>query len=66
VSTPTTTHEHHLPDAGPDWSDLVRQDRVHRSLYTDPAIFVMELSRVFGYSWLYLAHESQLRSRIRI
>jgi phenylpropionate dioxygenase-like ring-hydroxylating dioxygenase large terminal subunit len=38
----------------------VRPDRVHRSLYTDPAVFTRELDRVFGLTWVYLAHESQL------
>lgn len=41
-------------------SDLVQSDRVHRSVYTDPRIFEMEMDRVFGSAWLYLAHESQL------
>lgn len=43
-----------------DWSDLVRADRVHRSLYTDPAVFSRELSRIFGSTWVYLTHESHL------
>jgi phenylpropionate dioxygenase-like ring-hydroxylating dioxygenase large terminal subunit len=43
-----------------DVSDLVLPDRVHRSLYTDPAIFAREMSRVFGHTWCYLAHESRL------
>jgi phenylpropionate dioxygenase-like ring-hydroxylating dioxygenase large terminal subunit len=42
------------------WEDLVRADRVHRSLYTDPTVFALELQRVFGRTWVYLAHESQL------
>ena len=43
------------------WSDRVLEDRVHRTLYTDPAIFEEEMVRVFGgQSWVYLAHESQL------
>ena len=43
------------------WSDRVLEDRVHRTLYTDPAIFQEELVKVFGgRSWVYLAHESQL------
>jgi phenylpropionate dioxygenase-like ring-hydroxylating dioxygenase large terminal subunit len=44
-----------------DWSSLVRPDRVHRSLYTDPTVFIRELDRVFGRTWVYLAHESQLQ-----
>lgn len=43
------------------WSDRVLEDRVHRTLYTDPAIFDEEMVKVFGgESWVYLAHESQL------
>lgn len=40
--------------------ELVREDRVHRSLYTDPVIFQREVERVFGGTWTYLAHESEL------
>jgi len=38
----------------------VHEDRVHRSLYTDPAIFAEEMRKVFGGVWTYLAHESQV------
>ncbi|MDY7106539.1 MAG: aromatic ring-hydroxylating dioxygenase subunit alpha [Actinomycetota bacterium] len=40
--------------------ELVRDDRVHRSLYTDPSVFETEVTRVFGATWTYLAHESEL------
>jgi phenylpropionate dioxygenase-like ring-hydroxylating dioxygenase large terminal subunit len=40
---------------------LVRPDRVHRRVYSDPAIFALEKQRLFGRAWLYVAHESQLR-----
>ena len=43
-----------------DWDALVREDRVHRSIYTDPAIFELEMTHVFGAVWVYLAHESQV------
>ncbi len=44
----------------PDLSELVHADRVSRRLYLDPAIFELEMQRIFGRAWLYLAHESQI------
>jgi phenylpropionate dioxygenase-like ring-hydroxylating dioxygenase large terminal subunit len=43
-----------------DWDELVREDRVHRLIYTDPAVFDMEMTHIFGGTWVYLAHESQI------
>lgn len=43
-----------------DLAALVREDRVHRSVYTDPAIFELELDRVFGRAWLFVGHDSQV------
>ena len=39
---------------------LVHEDRVHRSIYTDTAIFEREMTHIFGACWVYLAHESQI------
>jgi phenylpropionate dioxygenase-like ring-hydroxylating dioxygenase large terminal subunit len=39
---------------------LVQPDRVHRSVYADPAIFELEMERVFGRAWLVLGHDSQV------
>ena len=41
-------------------ADLVREDRVHHSVYSDPAIFELEMERLFGRAWLLLGHESQV------
>src|SRR5215475_303565 len=43
-------------------AQLVQPARVHRSLYTDPAIFELEMERLFGRAWLYVGHESQVRN----
>jgi len=43
-----------------DLSGLFGPDRVHRRLYTDPAIFDIEMTRVFAASWCFVAHESQV------
>ena len=52
-----------LAPSGP----LVEEDRehhrfrVHRSTMTSPEIHALELERVFGHSWLYVGHESEIR-----
>ena len=40
--------------------EIQRINRVHRSIYTDAAIFEREMTHVFGAVWVYLAHESQI------
>lgn len=41
-------------------AELVREDRVHGSVYTDPAIFELEMKRIFERTWIFMAHESQI------
>ncbi|MEO0412656.1 MAG: Rieske 2Fe-2S domain-containing protein [Pseudomonadota bacterium] len=43
-----------------DIAQLVKPDRVHRSVYTDPAIYQAEMERLLRRSWLYVGHESQI------
>jgi phenylpropionate dioxygenase-like ring-hydroxylating dioxygenase large terminal subunit len=43
-----------------DFDHLIQDDRVHRLLYTDEAIFRAEMTKIFGAVWVYLAHESQI------
>ena len=40
---------------------LVRDDSVHKRLYTDPEIFQLEMDRIYGQAWIYVGHESQVR-----
>ena len=47
--------------AFPDGRTLVERDRVHRSCYTDEAIFQQELKNIFYKTWIYAGHESQIR-----
>jgi nitrite reductase/ring-hydroxylating ferredoxin subunit len=48
-------------DVNEDVASLVKPGSVHRRLYNDPAIFELELERVFGSAWIYVGHESQVR-----
>jgi phenylpropionate dioxygenase-like ring-hydroxylating dioxygenase large terminal subunit len=43
-----------------EFSRLVERGRVHRRVYTDPAVFAEESRRIFRRVWLWLGHESQL------
>ncbi len=39
---------------------LVEADRVHRSVYTDQAIFEREMQQIFVATWIYVGHASQI------
>jgi fatty-acyl-CoA synthase len=39
---------------------LIQADRVHGSLYTDPAIFDAELERIWYRTWVYVGHVSEV------
>ncbi len=43
-----------------DLDKLIQPDRVHRRLYTDPALFELEMERIFGGTWSYLGHDSEI------
>ena len=45
-----------------DVRPLVRNDSVHHSVYSDPAIFELEMDKIFGTAWLMLGHESQVQA----
>ena len=44
----------------PSMDTLVQDERVHRTLYTDTSIFSVEMQKVFGGTWTFLAHESEV------
>lgn len=41
-------------------AELVKDDRVHTSLYTNPAIFDEEMDKIFKNTWVWVAHESEI------
>lgn len=50
------------PDAhGQAIDALVQHDRVSPALYTDPALFATEMDRIFARTWVWVAHESEIR-----
>lgn len=42
------------------WSELVQDDHVHGSVYTDPSIFQAELQKIWYRTWVYVGHESEV------
>lgn len=43
-----------------DPAALIRDDAVHRNAYVDPAVFALEMERIFGTAWVYVGHDSEL------
>lgn len=43
-----------------NWAELVRPDQVHGSVYTDQAIFRMELEKIWYRLWIYVGHVSEV------
>ncbi|MDB5795469.1 MAG: Dioxygenase large subunit [Noviherbaspirillum sp.] len=39
---------------------LIGHDRVHQSIYTDPAIFAREMEAIFERAWVFIGHESEV------
>ncbi len=40
--------------------ERIRPNRVHGSLYTDPALFEDEIERIWHRTWVYVGHESEV------
>src|SRR6185437_10115487 len=45
-----------------DFSRFFKPGRVHRQIDSDPAIFDLEMQRIFGQAWIYIGHESQVKN----
>jgi phenylpropionate dioxygenase-like ring-hydroxylating dioxygenase large terminal subunit len=43
-----------------DIGSLIRNDSVHRSIYTDRDIFDIEMEMIFNRTWVFLAHECEI------
>jgi phenylpropionate dioxygenase-like ring-hydroxylating dioxygenase large terminal subunit len=48
------------PQAGIDYDALVKEDRVHGSVYADPHIFAEEMERIFHRGWVYVGHAGEV------
>lgn len=44
----------------PDYRDLVKEDRIHSRIFTDPEIFDDEIDKIFHGGWNYVAHSSEV------
>ena len=44
----------------PNVANFVEPDRVRREVYTDAAIFEMEMERIHERVWVYCGHETQV------
>jgi len=45
---------------GIDYDALVKDDRVHGRVYTDPAIFEEEMDKIFSRGWVYVGHAGEI------
>src|SRR6266446_6793199 len=45
---------------GIDYNALVKDDRVHGRVYTDPDIFEEEMDKIFSRGWVYVGHASEI------
>lgn len=41
---------------------LIEPSRVHSSVYMDEEIFTMEMEKIWGKTWIYIGHESQVKN----
>jgi phenylpropionate dioxygenase-like ring-hydroxylating dioxygenase large terminal subunit len=43
-----------------DYASLIENDRVHGSLYVEPAVFAAEMEAIFYRGWVFVGHESEV------
>src|SRR5215468_7379715 len=43
-----------------DYDALVKEDRVHLSLYTNPDVFADEMDKIFHRGWVYVGHQGEV------
>src|SRR4051812_33444794 len=43
-----------------DWDELIEDDRVHGSLYTNPAVWAAELQHIWYRTWVFVGHTSEI------
>jgi len=43
-----------------NYDALVREDRVHSRVYTDPRVFDDEMDRIFHRGWVFVGHASEI------
>ncbi|MBI3246373.1 MAG: Rieske 2Fe-2S domain-containing protein [Deltaproteobacteria bacterium] len=43
-----------------DYAALVKDDRAHGRVYTDPAIFEEEMDKIFSRGWVYVGHAGEI------
>jgi len=43
-----------------DVTDLVQEDKVHTSLYSNPALFDAEMDKIFNNTWVWVGHTSEV------
>ncbi len=52
--------------AGGQFDRLIKRDKVHGSLYTDPTIFADELHKIWYRSWVFVGHETEVAPTRRL
>ena len=43
-----------------DIAALIEDERVHGSLYTDEAVFELEMTKIFYDGWVFVGHDSEV------